>query len=309
MLINNKLMYEKEHLIKIGNPSDNLYYFFDYDERSYQINMEFQHFHHFYEIHILLDTNANHIIEGTLHNIKLFDIVCLKPYLLHKSEYPEGSPKKRLIIQFNIPRQNIGSLQNQLDEVMSIFEDPLPIYRFDPKYQDTIIELVNNIYQISKAKSLIHTLSIHSRFLDLLCTLYQYRKHNIYKPEIMNSTSSKIYSITSYIHNHFHEELSLDILAKNFFLSNYYLSHLFKEVTGFTLINYIQMTRVRNAQQLLLFTDKKITDIAEQCGFTSFSQFNRVFNKFCHTSPRNFKLQANDVNTENDGIPIVYTRD
>ena len=88
------------------------------------------------------------------------------------------------------------------------------------------------------------------------------------------------------------QELSLDYISKKFFISPYYLSHQFKSVTGFTLINYIQMTRVRNAQQLLLYTDMKIADITAHCGFTSFSQFNRVFNKFCHTSPSQFRLNG-----------------
>ena len=37
------------------------------------------------------------------------------------------------------------------------------------------------------------------------------------------------------------------IISPKIFISPYYLSHQFKSVTGFTLINYIQMTRVRNA--------------------------------------------------------------
>ena len=68
------------------------------------------------------------------------------------------------------------------------------------------------------------------------------------------------------------------------------------------LINYIQITRVRNAQQLLLYTDMKIADITTSCGFTSFSQFNRVFNKFCHTSPSQFRI--NGVVTPITAIPF-----
>lgn len=37
MLLNNKLFYEKRYLVEIGKPTDNLYYFFDYDERYYDI--------------------------------------------------------------------------------------------------------------------------------------------------------------------------------------------------------------------------------------------------------------------------------
>lgn len=308
MLINNKLLYEKAHLIQIGNPSDSLYYFFDYDERYYDINMEFQHFHNFYEIHILLDNDASHIIEGRLYRIGFFDIVCLKPYLLHKSVYPKGPAKKRLIIQFNIP-VHAGLLQDEINEALTIFDAPLPIYRFEPHLQDLFINILNGIYQVSKSKSQIGVLSIHGKFLSFLSTIYNNRNHNIYIPESLNPTVSKIYTIASYIHSHYSEELTLESLSKKFYLSGFYLSHLFKKITGFTLINYIQMTRIRNAQQLLLFTDKKITEIAEECGFTSFSQFNRVFNKFCGTSPRMYKKQSGMLLPDSDTIPITYTRD
>jgi AraC-like DNA-binding protein len=308
MLINNLLLYEKTHLITFGNYSDPLYYYFDYDERSYDINMEFQHFHNFYEIHILLDSSANHILEGKLYHISLFDIICLKPYMLHKSAYPQGSPKKRLIIQFNIVPYN-KILQYELDKVMTIFEASLPIYRFDQKHQETLFSILNDIFQLSRSKSSINTLFIHNKLIEFLCTVYNYRKYNKYEPESLNTTASKIYSIASYIHNHYSDTLSLNILAKQFYVSNYYLSHLFKEVTGFTLINYIQMTRIRNAQQLLLYTDKKITEISGLCGFNSFSQFDRVFQKFCHTSPREYRLNVNNASINNNTIPTIYTND
>jgi YesN/AraC family two-component response regulator len=171
------------------------------------------------------------------------------------------------------------------------------------------INILNGIYQISKTKSPIEILSIHGRFLCFLSAIYNNRRQNIYMPESLNPTVSKIYSIASYIHSHYDEELTLESLSRKFYLSSFYLSHLFKDITGFTLIHYIQMTRIRNAQQLLLFTDKKITDIAEECGFTSFSQFNRVFNKFCGTSPSKYKKQSGILYPESDTIPITYTRD
>ena len=65
MLINNTLVYAQEYKIEIGRPGKNLYYFFDYDERSYSINMEFQHFHQFYEMCIFLDDKAGHLIDGS----------------------------------------------------------------------------------------------------------------------------------------------------------------------------------------------------------------------------------------------------
>jgi YesN/AraC family two-component response regulator len=140
----------------------------------------------------------------------------------------------------------------------------------------------------------LNQIIIHSKFIDFLNTLLQLKSHNIYTNDTLASpTTKKMYEISSYIHNHFHEELSLDFLANQFYLSPYYLSHQFKKVTNFTVSTYIQMTRIKNAQCLLVETDRKITDIAHSCGFTSFTQFNRVFNKLTHMPPRDFRKNGN----------------
>ena len=143
---------------------------------------------------------------------------------------------------------------------------------------------------------------IHCHFLQFLATVAQHAGESSYEPqELSDSITQKVYAVTSYIHRHYASELSLEYLADKFFISPYYLSHQFRRVTGFSLINYIQITRVRNAQQLLLYTDMKIADITTSCGFTSFSQFNRVFNKFCHTSPSQFRV--NGIVTPITAIP------
>ncbi len=291
MLIDNIMYYEKELLIEVNQPGNSLYYFFDYDERSYNINMEFQHFHPFYEIHILLDDNANHIMEGKLYGISKFDIACMKPTLLHKSQYPVGPPMRRLVIQFKFPTKQTG-VQNELDKILELFELPIPIYRFSHNDLYRLYEPLNDICRIDQANGPLRNLLIHTKFTEFLSLLYSYRNNNCYVPEALDTSSNKIYTITSYIHSHYQENLSLDALSKLFYISSYYLSHQFRAVTGFTLTSYVQMTRIRNAQQLLLYTDNKITDIAELSGFSSFSQFNRVFNQVCGRSPREFKNQT-----------------
>ena len=72
-------------------------------------------------------------------------------------------------------------------------------------------------------------------------------------------------------------------------MSPYYLSHQFKRVTGYTITHYVHLVRIRNCQFLLINSRKKITEIAADCGFTSFSQFNRVFRKFCGESPSDYR--------------------
>ncbi len=136
-------------------------------------------------------------------------------------------------------------------------------------------------------------LAIHQKFIEFLSLIYQYRDKNVYTDQVdFDNITNKIYGITACIHNRYTEDLSLASLSKEFYVSSYYLSHQFKRVTGFTLTDYISMTRVRNAQTLLLSTDIPITEIALQSGFKSFSQFNRAFNKFLQMSPSKFRREG-----------------
>ncbi len=290
MLLENTVLYEKHHLVEINTPEDGFYYFFDYDERSYTINMEFQHFHQFYEFCILLDQSANHLIEGDIYDLQFLDIVAIKPSVLHKTQYPHGGPKKRLIINFLFPMDAAG-LKEDLKTLFTIFDHPVPIYRFTGTYKEQVFSALNDIFRLTKSNNTgINTLLIHNKFIEFLTKLYMFRNQNAYVVHSsVDNLTNKVYSITSYIHEHYRENLSLEFLSRNFYISSYYLSHQFKNITGFTLNNYIQMTRIRNAQQLLLTTDLSITGISQDCGFSSFSQFNRTFNKYCGTSPTKYR--------------------
>jgi len=285
------LSYEQNYQIIINNMPDSIYYYFDYDERSYQVNMDFQHFHSFHEIHLLLSPKASHLVEGIPYSIETNDFVLLRPSLLHKTTYPEGAPSKRLIINFLYPQEYLDS-HPALRLLLDPFSDALPIYRFERDKQLVLNQIINEIYLFSKQQlpSDVKMMMIHNRFQAFLYKLWELKNYNLYIPEEFDSEQSeKIYRITAYIHTHYQEELTLESLARQFYMSTCYLSHQFRNVTGYTLIHYIQMTRIRNAQYALINSSEKITDISEQNGFTSFSQFNRVFRKFCGVSPSDFR--------------------
>lgn len=283
------LAYEQGYAIHVNQPGDSLFYHLDYDERSHELNMEFQHFHDFYEICILLDRTAAHIIEGSLYEIQPLDIVLLRPSLLHKTQYPKGAPPKRLMITFAMPRNTPG-LEGGYTELFSIFNKPVPIFRFTEERRKEVLAPINDIFTISQQPSVLQSVMIHSKFVEFLCALHRYSPENGYVREETGSTMSRrMYAIASYIHSHYQQDLSLDEVSRRFYVSAHHLSRQFNKVTGFTFTEYVQMTRIRNAQQMLLNSSEKITDIAAQCGFTSFSQFNRIFNKQNGMSPSAYR--------------------
>lgn len=296
MLINNLLLYQDKYYIRVNEENDTLFYFFDYDVRTKAKNMQFQHFHTFYELCIMLCPNTKHFLEGKPYDLQPFDIVGIPPSVLHRSEYPPGDPCKRLIIQFSLPR-TITGLSNEYEQLLSIFHQEVPILRFDVDLQKKIFSKLNDIFLLASKTDSMRNLIIHLMFIEFLTLLFLNQKSNRYtnKSE-MTPMEKKIYSVTSYIHSHYSEDLSLDTLAQNFYISSCYLSHQFKDVTGFTLTDYIQMTRVRNIQSLLINTQIPITEAALSCGFASFSQFNRVFQKHIGMSPSQYRKQNQMMN-------------
>ncbi len=292
MIIQNLALYQEKYYIRINEENDTFFYFFDYDTRSADYNMQFQHFHTFYELCIFLCPNAVHFVEGVPYDVQAFDIVGISPNRLHKTQYPEGRPCKRIIIQFNLP-SHVTGLSNEYEQLLKIFDRDVPIFRFGSELQKRLFGKLNDIYQLAPKQDSMRNLIIHQKFIEFLILLFLNQETNIYSSEAeLSNLESKVYSVARYIHAHYPEDLSLEFLAKYFGISASYLSHRFKDVTGFSVTDYIQMTRIRNAQALLINTKMPITEIAEPCGFNCFSQFNRVFRKHIGMAPSAYRKQS-----------------
>lgn len=289
MIIQNLVLYQDQYSIQVNEENDPCFYAFDYDVRSANINMPFQHFHTFYELYILLSPNAVHFIEGIPYEMQAFDIVGISPNRLHKTQYPSGKPCKRLIIRFNIPTHAAG-LSNEYEQLLNMFNREIPIFRFDSELQRRLFGKLNDIFQLAPKQDSMRNLMIHQKFIEFLILIFLNQGRNLYSNEAkMSDLESKLYSVAGYIHAHYPEDLSLQFLATHFGISTSYLSHRFKHVTGFSVTDYIQMTRIRNAQALLINTKIPITEISEHCGFNCFSQFNRVFRKHIGMSPSKYR--------------------
>ena len=72
-----------------------------------------------------------------------------------------------------------------------------------------------------------------------------------------------------YIHRHFDENITLESLAERFYVSSYYLCREFKAYTNSTVIQYVNVTRIMNAQRRIMETDKSITEISREMGFSN----------------------------------------
>lgn len=109
--------------------------------------------------------------------------------------------------------------------------------------------------------------------------------------KVNDSIYERIQSITIFLRNNCCTSLTIDQIAEQFYFSRSYLSHVFKVVTGYTIVEYIMICRVQRACELLVKTSLSITDIATQTGFGNITYFERVFKRTKDITPLKYRKQ------------------
>lgn len=107
-----------------------------------------------------------------------------------------------------------------------------------------------------------------------------------------NSGKSVIEKAKSYMKEQFHnQELSVEKIASELYLSPAYFSSLFKKEQGQSVVSYLTDQRLNEAIQLLKTTDEKTYLIAEKVGYAEANYFSYVFKKKFGISPNNYRRQ------------------
>ncbi|MUK87723.1 response regulator [Ornithinibacillus sp. L9] len=169
------------------------------------------------------------------------------------------------------------------DQAVTIFKDyqhMLPVSERENLYIKVkhIIGTLN-ISQVKGSISSLKTEHDWSSFLQI-CGLKV--------EEYYQSKQFKV-QITTYIHDHFHENLSLEEAAAHMELSPNYFSNVFKQEFGETFIDYVTKVRMQKAKELVENSSYSLKEISYMTGYKDPNYFSRVFKKHFHLSPKQFK--------------------
>ena len=79
-------------------------------------------------------------------------------------------------------------------------------------------------------------------------------------------------------------------MAKALHVSTFYFCKMFKKATGLTFVDYLGRVRIEKAKTQLLNPNRRVSEIAYDIGFTSLTNFNRVFKQVSGQSPTKYRL-------------------
>lgn len=112
----------------------------------------------------------------------------------------------------------------------------------------------------------------------------------------------RYHRISKYIFNNYNDNITLQDIAKKEFLSTDYLSHGIKDVTGYSFTDLLNSNRIEEALKLLLDTDKTISEISENVGFSHTRYFNKHFKIHYKYTPlqyrKKFKVDEETFNKQ-----------
>ncbi len=98
-----------------------------------------------------------------------------------------------------------------------------------------------------------------------------------------------------YINSNYHVRLSLADICNNVGLSKYYFAREFHRISGYTIVDYINLTRCENAKHLLRNGNLSVLEVAERCGYQDQSYFTRIFKRHTGLSPTAYRNESNDA--------------
>ena len=241
-----------------------------------QTRKEFSyHYHDFHKVVIFISGKAAYHIEGKAYQLKPWDILLVNRHAIHRPEIDPSVPYERFIlwIQNDIPWQELlKCFQKANDRSYNLVRLNSALQE---KMKDILFELENSAKSDEYGREIL-TQSLFLQFMVYLNRIFL-EKQYIYDTRSYSS-DSQIEELLRYINHNLTEDLSIETLARKYYLSKYHMMRKFKEETGYTIHNYIISTRLLLARTKIS-EGTPILKAAQLSGFSDYTTFSRAYKK------------------------------
>lgn len=262
-----------------------LYYYHDTSLKKVDL-----HSHDYYEFYFFLEGNVSIQIDEKVYDISHGDIMIVPPFVSHKPLiHNMDIPYSRFVFWISQELCNyLLSLSPDYGYLMQLVTTRKQyVFHNDNitfnSVQSKLINLLEEMHGERFCKNAQISLCVSDLILYLNRLIYE-KMH----PASPKETVSLYQNVCNFIETHIEEDLSLDRLAGEFFVSKYHIAHSFKDNLGLSIHQYITKKRLTYCRNAIL-SGTGITQAYETFGFGDYSSFYRAFKKEYGISPRDFR--------------------
>lgn len=178
-------------------------------------------------------------------------------------------------------------------------------YVLDVKEPDLIFEKVLAITNCDKQNCLDELKRLTLLNEVLIKLMEQYQGPNESEAAALPAGNLYVRYLVDYIDSHYPEKIKIAQIADSINMSRSYLTHSFKNVMHMPPKEYLTRVRMRQAQNLLMQTNKTITEIGRLCGYDDSMAFDKAFLKYYGQSPGSYR-KTKDFYAERSADYQVY---
>ena len=242
------------------------------------------HYHDFCKLVLLVSGKGEYTVEDRHYSLRTGDILLIGSGQIHRPEFADGLEYERFI--FYISPEFLGKQSTEDCNLAALFDGAFGhVLRLEERRYQKVFSLAEMLEEELKKDSFGKSVLGNSLLLQLLVRVGRYRdKGQLHVAERQEVSDERIKRMLIFMENHLSEELSVEFLAEQFFISRYHLMRLFKKETGQSLYDYLTERRLFFARELIR-QGIPATESCFQAGFGSYSSFTRAYGKRFGTTP------------------------
>lgn len=178
--------------------------------------------------------------------------------------------------------------------VTPVINAAVPYQVFEPHttWQNQILETLKQIFALQEAgeNRELPTVQLVLRMWEML-----WRHLDLgagpQKPRRLNHGQARLQTMMQFIHDHYREEITLEMIAASASISKSGALDVFQSGIHISPVAYLTQYRLAQAAEQLYTTRKSVSSIAEEAGFASSGYFCRKFRQYYHQTPNEYRCR------------------
>ncbi|MCI5700000.1 MAG: AraC family transcriptional regulator [Lachnospiraceae bacterium] len=247
------------------------------------------HTHNYYEFYFFLEGDISIQIDEDQYPVSCGDVMLIPPRIKHRPIiHSMDTSYRRFVFWISLEYcQHLIEESADYAFLMQYVETTKKhLFHFDPVafngIQGRILRLLEEVHSNRFGKNARVNLLVNELVLHLNRVVHEKLYSN-------KKTEDSLYqNLCLYIEEHLDEDLSLERLSQEFFVSKYHIAHVFKDNLGLSIHRYVTKKRLDGCQEALM-GNANITDTYQAFGFGDYSSFYRAFKKEYGVSPKEWQ--------------------